>query len=105
MISVNNRLILEEYKKGSLKAKVLNGIATPDQRDGFKGLKVLMSTTLSDGRFIPAGSIAYIREEILHSHPWASKSFSCDTFPARFIVVDLQHIDFFDNLNPAPDTA
>src|ERR1700722_9203554 len=99
--SVNNRLILEAYVKEGLKPRIQGGIATPGQRDGMKGLRVLMGTTLSDGRQIPKGSTAYIREEILHNHPWASKPLSCETIPGKFIVVELSYIEYFTT----PDDA
>jgi hypothetical protein len=97
--SINNRLILEQYVKEGLKPKMQGGIATPGQRDGMKGLRVLISTTLPDGRQIPAGSLAYIREEVLHTHPWASKPLTCDTLSEKFMVVELNYIEFFKTLN------
>lgn len=92
--SLNNRLVLEPYIKDGLKAEVRNGIATPGQRDSLKGLRVLMETTLSDGHRISVGSIAYIREEVLHTQQWASKPLSCDTLPGKFLVADLAHVEF-----------
>lgn len=94
MFSLNNRLVLEQYVKEGLKAKVQGGIATPGQRDGVKGLRVLIGTKLSDGKEIPAGSIAYIREETLHSHPWASKLFTCEGLLEKFILVELPFVEF-----------
>ena len=96
LFSFNNRLILEQYIKEGLKAKIQGGIATPGQRDGMKGLTVLMETTLSDGRRIPSGSIAYIREEVLFTHPWASKPLTCDKLPVKFMIVELNYIEFID---------
>ena len=61
--STSNRLVLEQYIKDGLRKEVVNGIATPGQRDAVKGLKVLIDAVLPDGRRIPKGSIAYIREE------------------------------------------
>jgi hypothetical protein len=103
--SVNNRLVLEQYIKEGLKAKIQGGIATPGQRDGLKGLTVLMSTTLSDGRHIPKGSMAYIREEVLHTHPWASKLLTCDTLSVKFMIVELSYIEFIDILDNGPEAA
>lgn len=99
--SLNNRLIVEQYVKEALKAKVLGGIATPGQRDGLKGLTVLADAYLSDGRHIPKGSVAFIREEILHTHAWASKPLTCDTIEGKFLIVELAHIEFFNT----PTTA
>lgn len=91
--SLNNRLVLEQYVKGGLQSQVRNGIATPGQRDGLKGLKVLIGTVLSDGRHVPAGSIAYIREEALFTQPWAAKPMNCDFLSEKFMIVDLHHIE------------
>lgn len=94
--SLNNRLILQEYVKDGLKSKVMNGIATPGQRDGLKGLTVLLDAYLSDGRHIPKGSVAYIKEETLWSHGWASKSLSSDLLPVRFLIVESTFVEAFD---------
>lgn len=91
--SLNNRLVLQPYVRDGLRAQVKNGIATPGQRDGLKGLSVLVGTVLMDGRHVPAGSIAYIREEALHTQPWASKFLSCDFLKTQFMLVDLHHIE------------
>lgn len=95
--SLNNRLVLEVYVKEGLKTKISGGIATPGQRDGVKGLKVLMDAYLSDGRYIPKGSTAYIREEVLHTHPWASKPL-CSDFMSniKFLLVESSYVEFFD---------
>lgn len=94
--SLNNRLVVEQYVKEGLKAKVVGGLATPGQRDGLKGLKVLVEGRLADGTRVPKGSTVYIREETLHVHQWASKPLSCDTIPEKFLLVDLQFIEFID---------
>ena len=103
--SINNRIVTEAYAKEALKAKVQGGIAIPGQRDGLKGLKVLVSAYLSDGRHVPKGSTVYIREEVLHTHAWASKPLSCDTLPTKFLLVDLQFIEFIDTLDDPKDAA
>jgi hypothetical protein len=103
--SLNNRLVLEQYIKEGLKPKMQGGIATPGQRDGLKGLQVLVGTTLSDGRKVPKGSIAYIREEVLHTHPWASKPLTCDTLPGKFMIVDLPYIEFIDTGDDSDNAA
>jgi hypothetical protein len=92
--SVNNRFIVEPYIKEALRKEVIGGVATPGQRDGMKGLKTLMPTKLLDGREIPIGSTVYIREETLHSQPWAAKQFTSDTLKTKFIVVDFAYVEF-----------
>lgn len=99
--SMNGRLILEVYKQTGLTPEMKNGIAMPGQRDGFKGLRILISTVLSDGRHIPAGSTAYIREEALYSQPWTKKIYKCDTINEPFIVADLSSVDMI----VVPETA
>lgn len=98
--SVNNRLVVEAYVKEGLKTEIKGGIATPGQRDSIKGLKVLVGTVLSDGRNVPKGSVAYIREEVLHTHQWASKPMRCATLPGQFLIVDLQFIEFIETPDP-----
>lgn len=96
IFSLNNRLVLEEYVKEGLKSKVMGGIATPGQRDGIKKLKVLVSTRLADGRDIPAGSYAYLREEALFSQAWSAKLFTCDSVPGKFMLVGLEWVEFIE---------
>lgn len=100
--TVNNRLIVESYKKEGLKAETKNGFAMISQKITLKGLTVLMDAKLADGTYVRAGSRAYIREELLHTQPWANKVLECDTLPGKsFIVVDMQHVEFVAH---APDT-
>lgn len=94
--SPNDRLVLEVYKKEGLRSEIRGGIATPGQRDGVKGLRVLVGTTFSDGRHIPAGSVAYIREEILHNPSFAQKVLKCDFIKEPFIMAPRQDIEFIN---------
>ena len=97
--SLNNRLIVEPYVKEGLKSKISGGIATPGQRDGLKGLKVLVGAVLTypDAKEeLPAGSIAYIREEVLHTHSWASKPLTSEGIEGKFLIVDLSFVEFID---------
>ena len=97
--SFNNRLIVEAYiTDKSLRASVNNGFAMIDQKVQLKGLKVLVDAKLAIGHdtlLIRAGSTAYIKEELLHAQPWATKKLTCETMPGvQFIVVDLNHVEF-----------
>jgi hypothetical protein len=98
--SLNNRLILEAYKTdGTIKANVQNGFATIAQKVQLKGLRVLVEARIAHGDtyyVIPRNSVAYIREEYLHSQPWAKKIFECDTLDQKFIVVEMAHVEFVD---------
>jgi hypothetical protein len=108
MFSINNRLVVEQYIKEGLKAKVSGGIATPGQRDGLKGLKVLMDAHITFSNYevkVPVGSIVYIREEVLHTHPWASKPLTCETLPCKFMLVDLTYVEFIDINENSDDAA
>lgn len=92
--SMNNRLVVEAYKKEGLRANVSNGFARLDQKVSVKGLEVLMDAKLADGTFVKKGSVAYIREETLHTAPWAQKILELDTIGRAFLVIDLVHVEF-----------
>lgn len=98
MYSINNRLVVEQYVKEGLKSKVIGGIATPGQRDGLKGLKVLVDF-LSEHQHlkIRAGSTVYVREEVLHTHAWASKPLTCEKVGVPFLMLDISYIEFVDH--------
>lgn len=101
--TVNDRLILETYKKEALRSDVKNGFASISQKSGLKGLTVLMDARLRNGTLVPAGSKAYIREENLHTQPWANKPLECDTLKVPFIVVDMTYVEFISD--PPEDAA
>lgn len=99
--SMNNRLIVEPYVKEALRAKIQNGFATPDQKTTLKGLKIYLNAKLNDGTFIRAGSVAYIREELLHTAQWAQKKYeSAATGDKQFLIVDLANIEFIVPAEP-----
>jgi hypothetical protein len=100
--SMNNRLVVEAYKKGELQSTVSNGFAFISQKVTVKGLKVLMDAKLNDGTFVPKGSTAYIKEESLHTQPWAQKVLESDTLKVPFIIVDLSSVEF---IAPPSDEA
>lgn len=93
--SLNDRLILEPYRnEGGLKTTVNHGIAMVSQKVAVKGLKVLIDAKLKDGTVISAGSIAYVKEELLHTQPWAKKILESDAIITPFMIVDLNYVDF-----------
>ncbi|CAM6004801.1 unnamed protein product [Sphagnum balticum] len=49
---------------------------------------------LKDGTFIQSGSIAYVKEELLHTSAWAQKILESDTFPKPFIIVDMTNVEY-----------
>jgi len=101
--SMNNRLIVEAYKKEGLKSTISQGFAYIEQKVSVKGLTVLVDAKLSDGTFVPKGSIAYIREESLHTQAWAQKVLECDTLKTPFIIVDISNVEFISP--PPPNEA
>lgn len=100
--SLNNRLVLEAYKKEGLKSSVQNGFAMIQQKVAVKGLTVLMDAKLGDGSIVPKGSLAFVREELLHTQAWANKTLECPTIPGAFIIVDLVNVEF---ITPPTDNA
>lgn len=98
--SLNNRLILEPYSKEGLRPETKNGLITPGQRDGIKGLRVLMGTKLSDGTEVPPGSTVYFREEVLHNAAWAYKKYKSD-FIGEHIIAPSDMVEYVST----PDTA
>lgn len=97
--SVNNRLLVESYKEDrGLKATVNSGFAMVSQKVNVKGMKVLMDAELTVGNQlwgrVRKGDIVYIREEYLHSQPWAKKSFTSEAVEGDFMIVDLQYVEF-----------
>ena len=96
-VSYNNRLIVEKYVKGELRHKERNGLAFIDQKLNLKGLKVLMDANISLGGYlitIPKGSIAYIKEEDLHTKPWAKQPLESEVVEGSFLIIDLANIEF-----------
>lgn len=107
MFSLNNRFVVEAYfTDRSLKAKETNGFALIQQKVELKGLRLLvparienlLSTTANGGpltsNIIPAGSTIFIREELLHSQPWAKKILESESVEGKFIIVDMANVEF-----------
>lgn len=92
--SMNNRLVVESYKKEALQSEIKNGFAFIQQKVTVKGLAVLMDAKLADGTFIPKGSVAYVKEESLQTKPWAQKVLQSDTLKTPFIIVEMSDIEF-----------
>lgn len=101
--SFNNRLIVEKYVKGAIRHKERNGFAFIDQKLNLKGLKVLVDAQLSDGIAIEKGSIAYIKEEALHTAAWAQKVLESEEIEGQFLIVDLANVEFISPPKKAED--
>ncbi len=94
MRSMNNRLVVEAYKKGPLDSTINNGFAFINQKMTVKGLTVLMDAKLNDGTIVLKGSTAYIKEEDLYTQLWATKILESDTLKVPFIIVDMNNVQF-----------
>lgn len=108
--SLNNRFIVEPYVTDrGLKATERNGFAMITQKISLKGLRLLVDAQLTgfgqqstayDGISasgplrVPAGSLIYIREELLHTQIWAQKPLECDSIEGKFIIVDASNVEF-----------
>lgn len=100
--SINNKLVVEAYDKDAqLRSTIKNGIAVIEQTILLKGLKVFVSTKLSDGTYIEAGSMVYIKEKLLHESPWAKVKLRCDTFSGEFMIIDSQYVEFIEPPKPS----
>lgn len=99
IFSLNNRLVVEPYRKDRAlrPANTGTGFALVSQKIEIVGLKVLIDAKLSDGTIIFKDSIAYIKEEYLHSAPWAQKSTKSEAVGGDCLVVDLNYVEFIDN--------
>lgn len=98
-VSLGNKVIVEVYKKEALKTQEKHGFAFIEQKLKLKGLKVLADAHLSINGVefrIYKGSIAYIKEELLHTQAWAAKPLESDAIEVPFLVVDVNHIEFVD---------
>ena|SRR5271157_6207922 len=105
-LSLNNRIIVEPYVSDRvLKSTTGSGFALIQQKVGLKGLKILMDAKIDglgqysiDGisapKMLSKGSIAFIREEYLHTQEWAKKLMECEGIEGKFMIVDLQFVEF-----------
>jgi len=89
-----NKLILEAYEHTEIRAEGKKGWIQASQKINLKGLKVMVDAKLSDGTTIMAGSTAFIKEESLHTQPWAKAKLKCDTLPGEFILVTMNEVEF-----------
>ena len=109
-----NRFIVEPYVSNR-EVKTANtgrtGFAVIEQKVAVKGLRLLVDIVLDnaptnvsiDGitfygpTLVRAGSIVFIREELLHTQQWAKQIMESDHI-GRFMIVDKQHIEFVQPL-------
>jgi hypothetical protein len=92
--SFNNRFILAPYEEErTLRAKENSGFAMLAQKTNIVPLKVLADTKLTDGTFVPKGSTAYVKEQLLFTQTWAKQVLESDAVGGKFIIVDLQFVE------------
>jgi hypothetical protein len=101
MISLNNRFVVEPYLSDRAIKLSQNGsgFAMIQQKVTLVGLKLLMSVHVqypSESKYFPAGSTVYIREEYLHSQPWAKQLLESKAIEGKFMIVDHQFVEFVD---------
>lgn len=92
--SFNNKLILEAYQHTEIRPEGNKGWIQVSQKNNLKGLRVLVQATLLDGTIVPTGSIAYIREELLHTSPWAKNKLKSDTLKGEFILANMSDVEY-----------
>jgi hypothetical protein len=110
-----NRFIVEPYLSDrqvkTATATGGTGFAMIQQKVSLKGLRLLVEFRLDstekhyDGKgnvtsiptVIPAGSIVYIKEELLHTQAWAKQILE-SPYIGKFMIVDKQHIEFIQPL-------
>jgi hypothetical protein len=112
--SFNQRFIVEAYQSDRvIKTTGGGGFAMIAQKVSLKGLKLLVSVPLLNAALetyvqldgvgmtapimIPAGSIVYIKEELLHTQEWAKKNFECEGIEGKFMIVEHQFVEMIES--------
>jgi hypothetical protein len=105
-----NRFVVEPYISDRTVKTASTGrteFARIEQKISVKGLRLLVDITLDqlqtsvaiDGisqqgpAVVKAGSIIYIREELLHTQSWAKAIFESDRL-GKFLLVEKQFVEF-----------
>jgi len=92
--SFNGKLVLEVYVHTEVRSNTTKGWTGVVQKNNLKGLKVLVDANLPNGSSVSAGSVAWIKEDLLHSSPWAKDVRKCDFIPGEFILVNMNEVEF-----------
>jgi hypothetical protein len=98
--SFNGKLVLEAYQPKGLQEEKKSGWVTVSQKGRLESLKVLVDAKLTDGTTILAGSIVYIREEVLHSAPWAKNRFKNNLLTEEFILANIGDVEYINPISP-----
>jgi len=92
MIALNGLFILEPYAQGQgIRPEIRNGLALPGQKLNLVPLKLLVDSKV-DGQVFPAGSIAYIPEDLLMTSQWAKMVRKAEGIDGQFIMVESRHV-------------
>lgn len=93
--SVNHLVICEPYKNNkAIKSKISHGVAVIQQKVGVVGLKVLKDAVIDDKLTIKAGSVVFIKEEILFTHNPYSQILECLDISEPFTLINFGHVVF-----------
>jgi hypothetical protein len=98
MIKSYNQVIICEPYSGSkgLRTKISSGLASVEQKTGVIGLKVLKDAIIDENLKIAAGSVVFIKEEILSTHPFYTTKHSCKGFKGEFVLANFAHVQFIE---------
>lgn len=107
--SMNNRFIVEPYiSDRTIKTSTTGGgFALIQQKVVVKGLKLLVdiklesyssytaidAVSVAGPTTVLAGSIIFVREELLHSAPWAKQILEADGL-GKFMIIEKQFVEF-----------
>jgi hypothetical protein len=94
--SFNNKLVLEAYVHTEIRPEGNRGWIQASQKTNLKGLKVLVQAVLPDGTIVLKNSIAFIKEELLHSAPFAKNKLKCQTIPVEFILATMNDVEWIE---------
>lgn len=95
-----NKLVLEAYKPEALKSEIKHGIAMVSQKNRVIGLKLLVEAQGMLNQCyvtLQKGSTVYIKEEILHTQPWAKNTLKSAAIEGDFIIADMAFMEFAED--------
>lgn len=96
MKSVNHLIACEPYKGArGIRSKISSGVAVVQQKTGVVGLRVVADAKIDKDTIVKAGSIVYIKEEILYTYKDMYASvLECSDIKEPFILANYSHVAF-----------
>lgn len=96
MRSVNHLIAVEPYTGGrGLKSKISSGVAVVQQKTGVVPLKVVTDAKIDKDTLIKAGSVIYIKEEILYTYKdQYAQPLECKDIKEPFVLANYSHVAF-----------